>query len=149
MLCNKYHLHQLFLYFLDTNVIKVQVQPLELNYGSDGMISCFISLNIAIGPDTSVIIVKWYHNNEQLNNSMNLQQRNASCIESIITFNNIQLEDAGDYTCNVSIGNDDYVMATQSVCVFGKFSTFFLEVIYSIILISKLFSPLRHSLILT
>ena len=111
----------------ETNVVKVQVQvqPQELDYGSDGMISCFISLNTAIGPDTSVLTVKWYHNNEQLNSSMDLQQLNATCIESIITLNNIQLEDAGDYICNVSIGNDDYVMDTQSVCVFGKFYNFF------------------------
>ena len=89
------------------------------------MISCFISLNTAIGPDTSVLTVKWYHNNEQFNSAMDLQQLNATCIESNITLNNIQLEDAGDYTCNVSIGNDDYATDTQSVCVFGKFNTFF------------------------
>ena len=83
------------------------------------MISCFISLNTAIGSDTSVLTVKWYHNNKQLNSSMDLQQLNATYIES-----NIRLEDAGDYTCNVSIGNDDYVMDTQSVCVFGKFCSF-------------------------
>ena len=114
-------MHQLFLYYLDTNFIKVQVQPLELKYGSDGMISCCISLNTDIGPDTSVLTVKWYHNNEQLNRSMDLQQLNATYIETKITLNNIQLEDAGDYTCNVSIGYDDYVMDTQSVCVFGKY----------------------------
>ena len=100
--------------------MKVQVQFQQLKYCSDGMISCFISLNTAIGPDTSVIKVKWYHNNEQLNSSMDLQQLNATYIESNIAFNNIRLEDAGDYTCNVSIGNDDYLMNTQSVCVFGK-----------------------------
>ena len=118
---------QLFMYSLDTKVIEVQVQPQELNYGSDGMISCCITLNIVIGPDTSVLTVKWYHNNEfeQLNSSMDLQKLNATCIESNLTLNNIQLEDAGDYTCNVSIGNDDYVTDTQSVCVFGKFHNFF------------------------
>ena len=118
-------MHKLFLYSLDTNVIKVQVQPLKFNYGSDGMISCFISLNTAIGPDTSVVTLKWYHNNEKLISAMDLQQLNTTYIESNITLNNIQLEDAGDYTCNVSIGNEDYVMDTQSVCVFGKFYNFF------------------------
>ena len=118
-------MHQLFLCSLDTNVIKVQVQPKELSYGSDGIISCFISLNTAIGPDTSVLTVKWYHNKEQLNSTTDLQHLNATCIESVITLNNIQLEDAGDYTCNVSIGNEDYVTDTQSVCVSGKFNTFF------------------------
>ena len=88
------------------------------------MISCFISLNTAICPDTSVLTVKWYHNNEQLNSSMDLQQLNATYIESNITLNNIRLEDAGNYTCNVSIGNDDYVTDTQSLCVFGKFYNF-------------------------
>ena len=85
------------------------------------MISCFISLSTAIGPDTSVLIFKWYHNNEQLNSAMDLQQLNATYIESNITLNNIQVEDAGEYTCNVSLGNEDYVSDTQSVCVFGKF----------------------------
>ena len=54
------------------------MQPLELKYGSDGMISCFISLNAAIGPDISVVRVKWYRNNEQINSSMDLQQLNAT-----------------------------------------------------------------------
>ena len=88
------------------------------------MISCCISLNTAIGPDTSVLMIKWYHNNKQLNNVMDLQQLNATYIKSNILLNNIQLEDAGDYTCNVSIGNDDYLMDTQSVCVLGKFYDF-------------------------
>ena len=97
----------------------------ELKYSSDGMISCFISLNTAIGPNTSDLIVMWYHNYEQINRTMDLQQLNATHIERNITINNIQLEDAGNYTCNVSIGNDDYVMDTQSVCVFGKFNISF------------------------
>ena len=106
--------------------MKVQVLPQELKYNTDGMISCFILLNTAIGFNTSVLTVEWYHNNEHLmsiNDSQELQ--NTAYIESRITINNIQLEDAGDYTCNVSIGNDEYVMDTQSVCVFGKFNTAF------------------------
>ena len=114
----------MLLFIPETNVVNVQVQPLELKYNNDGIIFCFISLNTAVGPDTSVLTVKWYHNNEQLNGSMDLQQLNATYIESKITLNNIQLEDAGDYTCNVSIGNDDYATDTQPVCVFGKFNTF-------------------------
>ena len=115
---------RLLLFIPETNVIKVQVQPQKLNYNGDGIISCFISLDTAIGPDTSVLTVKWYHNNEQLTSAMDLQQLNATCIESNITLSDIQLEDAGDYTCNVLIGNDDYVNDTQSFCVSGKFNTF-------------------------
>ena len=87
------------------------------------MISCFITLNTAIGPNTSVLTVEWYHKNEELDSAMDLQQINNTYIESKITINNIELEDAGDYICSVSIGNDEYVMDTQSVCVFGKFNT--------------------------
>ena len=104
--------------------MKVQVLPQELKYNTDGMISCFILLNTAIGFNTSVLSVELYHNNEELNSTMDLQKINDT-YESKITINNIQLEDAGDYTCNVSIGNDDYVMDIQSVCVFGKFNTAF------------------------
>ena len=96
----------------------------ELKYGSDGMISCFILLDTAIGPNISDLIVLWYHNDDQLNSAMNLQQLNDTYIERNLTINNIRLEDAGNYTCNVSIGNDDYVMDTQSVCVFGKFNMY-------------------------
>ena len=88
------------------------------------MISCFILLDTAIGPNTSDLVVLWYHNNDRLNSTMDLQQINDTYIESKITINNSQLEDAGDYTCNVPTGND-YVMDTQSVCVFGKFNTFY------------------------
>ena len=89
------------------------------------MISCFITLNTAIGPNTSVLTVEWYHNDEELDSAMDLQQFNDTYIESKITINNIELEDAGDYICSVSIGNDEYVMDTQSVCVFSKFNTSF------------------------
>ena len=102
----------------------MQVQPQELMYNTDGIINCFILLDAAIGPDTSDVIVLWYHNNELLNRAIDLQQINDTYIESSITINNIQLEDAGNYTCSASIGNDDSVtMDTQSVCVFGKFNT--------------------------
>ena len=56
---------------------------------------------------------------------MDLQQINDTYIKGNITINNIQLEDAGDYTCRASIGNDGSVMEdTKSVCV-GKFNTSF------------------------
>ena len=103
----------------------MQVQPQELIYNTDGIINCFILLNAAIGPDTSDIMVSWYHNNKLLNRSIDLQQINDTYIKSSITINNIQLEDAGDYTCNASTGNVNYLMDTQSVCVFGKFNISF------------------------
>ena len=114
--------HNYYCIHLDTNIVKVQVHPQELKYSSDGMISCFISLNTAIGFNTSVLSVKWYHNNQHLMSVNDLQQINDTYIKSNITINNIQREDAGNYTCNVSIEND-YMMDTESVCVLGKFNT--------------------------
>ena len=114
-----------FCSFSERNVVNLEVQPQELMYNSDGVISCFILLDTAIGPSTSDLIVLWYYNNEQLNSTMNLQQINDTYFESNITINNIQLEDAGNYTCNVSIANDDHGIDTQSVCVFGKFNISF------------------------
>ena len=58
-----------------------------------------------------------------MDSAIDLQQI-TTYIESKITINNIQLKDAGDYTCRTSIGNDGSVMEdTQYVCVFGKFNT--------------------------
>ena len=107
---------------LGANVVNVQVQPQELMYNTDGIINCFILLHAAaIGPD---VMVLWYHNNDPLDSPVDLQQINPRIIKSNITINNIQLEDAGNYTCSASIGNVNYVMDTQSVCVLGKFNTF-------------------------
>ena len=86
--------------------------------------NCFILLDAAIGANTSDVMVLWYHNNDPLDSKMDLQQISDTYIESKITINNIQLEDAGNYTCSASIGNVNYVMDTQSVCV-GKFNTSF------------------------
>ena len=63
-------------------------------YSSGGMISCFILLNTAISFNTYVLSVEWYHNNEHLMSVNDLQQINDTYIESKITINNIQLEDA-------------------------------------------------------
>ena len=94
-------------------------------YNTNGIINCFILLDAAIGPNTSDVIVLWYHNNVPLDSPIDLQQINDTYIESSITINNITLEGAGDYTCSASIGNDNYLMDTQSICVFGKLNTFF------------------------
>ena len=102
----------------------MQVQPQELKYNTDGTINCFILLDAAIGPNTSDVMVLWYHNNELLNRAIDLQQINDTYINGSITINNIQLEDAGDYTCRASIGNDSVMEDTKSVCV-GKFNTSF------------------------
>ena len=94
-------------------------------YNTNGVINCFILLDAAIGPDISDVMVLWCHNNQELNSAVDLQQINDTYINGSITINNIQLEDAGDYTCSASIGNVNYLMDTQSVCVFGKFNTSF------------------------
>ena len=109
---------------LGANVVNVQIQPQELMYNTSGIINCFILLDAAIGLNTSDVMVLWYHNDDPLDSPMDLQQINDTYIESNITINNIQLEDAGDYTCNASIGNVNYLMDTQSVCV-GKFNISF------------------------
>ena len=111
---------------LGANVVNVQVQPQEFKYNTDGILNCFILLDAAIGPNTSDVMVLWYHNNELLlNRAIDLHQINDTYIESSITINNIQLEDAGNYTCSASIGNGGSVMEDkQSVCV-GKFNTSF------------------------
>ena len=94
-------------------------------YNTNGIINCFILLDAAIGPNTSDVMVLWYHNDDPLDSPMDLQQINDTYINGSITINNIQLDDAGDYTCNASIGNDGSVMEdTQSVCV-GKFNIAF------------------------
>ena len=113
-----------FCSFPETNVLNVKVQPQQLIYNTNITINCFILLDAAIGPDTSDVMVLWYHNNELLNNAMDLQQINDTYFESKITINNIQLEDGGNYICSASIGNVNYVMDTQSVCV-GKFNISF------------------------
>ena len=110
---------------LGANVVNVQVQPQEFKYNTNGILNCFILLDAAISPDISDVMVLWYHNNDPLDSPMDLQQINDTYIESNITINNIQLEDAGNYTCSASIGNDGSVMEdTKSVCV-GKFNTSF------------------------
>ena len=92
-------------------------------YNTSGIINCFILLDAAIGLNTSDVMVLWYHNDDPLDSPMDLQQINDTYIESNITINNIQLEDAGNYTCNVPIGKN-YMIDTQSVCVFCKFNIY-------------------------
>ena len=94
-------------------------------YNTDGIINCFILLDAAIGPNTSDVMVLWYHNNDPLDSPMDLQKINDTYIESSITINNTKLDDVGDYTCSASIGNGGSVMEDkQCVCV-GKFNTSF------------------------
>uniref|UniRef100_A0A1X7V1J9 Ig-like domain-containing protein n=1 Tax=Amphimedon queenslandica TaxID=400682 RepID=A0A1X7V1J9_AMPQE len=94
---------------LDTSVSSVTVQSLSSYViGDDVSIVCTISLNNAIGPNVSSLVVNWFKNDEMIpTDNINSIKVSSSTFNSTLTLTNVSSADAGVYTCNASINGSD------------------------------------------
>ena len=90
---------------------------------STAVIICNISLNIAIGPDLSVLNYTWYHNNiDTTKKSRNIQQKDQdNKVMTILNISSVQLSDTGTYKCSANIigsnvtGNDSILFDVKGI----------------------------------
>ena len=113
----------MYIFIIDTNVVKVEVQSQKLKYSSNGNISCFITLNTDIGPDTSVLTVEWYHNNNSIiNNTLkyivsSLAKGFAKEFNSTLQISQVESSHSGNYMCVARIGEENQKKSSEDVCV--------------------------------
>ena len=89
---------------------------------SSAVIVCNITLNTAIGPDLSVFIYTWYHNNINITNRSEILEQNkeTNFITTILNITSVQPSNAGDYKCRAGIIGDNEMTNSTDLCVIGK-----------------------------
>ena len=108
----------LFLFHLDTFFENVTITTTTIFAGNHDAIICEVYLSAEIGPDYSLLSVKWYHNGINVNSYYSIMKLN---IISGISFLKVGSNDAGTYTCSVVIRGGDTKNSTQDVCVNCKY----------------------------
>ena len=89
---------------------------------SSAVILCNITLNTAIGPDLSVLIYTWYHNNINITNRSEILEQNkeTNLVTTRLNITSVQPSDAGDYKCKAGIVGDNEMTNNTNLCVLGK-----------------------------
>ena len=87
------------------------------------VLTCTISLNTGIGPDTSFISHYWYQYSNISNRSTQLMiNGDSKSLVTTLNITSVQLSDAGEYECRASIDANNTVRSnTTHLCVQGKF----------------------------
>ena len=91
--------------------------------GESGNLTCHITLNVALGQDTSSLSVMWYHNNifvtESNKYSISIFETSSNSLEFISTLQvaNISTSDGGRYSCRCKIGKTQEKSDEKEICV--------------------------------
>ena len=86
------------------------------------VLTCTISLNTGIGPDTSFISHYWYRRSTDISDRSTPPMINgdSKSLVTTLTITNVQPSDAGKYHCRASIDDNDTVINnTVHFCVQG------------------------------
>ena len=114
----------IYCYVVVTFINSVTVLPSSIVsfINSTVVLTCTISLNTGIGPDTSFISHYWYQYRTDISNRstpLMINGDNKSLV-STISITSVQLFDAGVYQCRASIDGNDTVISNKSdLCVKG------------------------------
>ena len=95
--------------------------PVVSLIGSSVVLTCTISLNTEIGPDTSFISHYWYQYSTEISNrstQLMISGDSKSLVTTLI-IDNVQPSDAGVYQCGASIDGNIVKSNTADLCVKG------------------------------
>ena len=116
--------------FVDDITIVSSSQLSNLSVGEMGTLTCEITLNAPLGPDTSSLLVNWtVSNNRMLINDgrhqINLERKNDKAFHSVLTITNVTDTIGGEYTCTAAIKDSNNSkgesnIAKNDICVKGK-----------------------------
>ncbi|XP_019859856.1 PREDICTED: uncharacterized protein LOC109588106 [Amphimedon queenslandica] len=102
------------------NLVTITPSSILSFINSTVVLTCTISLNTGIGPDTSFISHYWYQYRTDISNRSTQLMINGDTKSLVTTLNitSVQFSDAGVYQCRASIdGNDTVISNTTYVCV--------------------------------
>ena len=100
----------------------VVTNPVESFINSSVVLTCTISLNTGIGPDTSFISHYWYQYNTDISNRSTQLMISGDSKSLVTTLNitSVQPFDAGEYQCRASINPNNIVISdTVNLCIKG------------------------------
>ena len=95
---------------------------LTVTIGSSAVIVCNITLNIAIGPDLSVLNYTWYLNNIDITNRSEILEHNEETnkVTTIVNIASVQPSNAGVYGCRAGIVNSVIMANRTDLCIEGE-----------------------------
>ena len=96
--------------------------PIVSFINSTVVLTCTISLNTEIGPDTSFISHYWYQYSTDISNRSTQLMISSDSKNQItrLVITSVQLSDAGEYECRASIDvNDTVISNTGHLCIKG------------------------------
>ena len=107
----------------DTFVKEITIFPTNFIIGTPGILMCRIVLNTEIGPNTSSLLVEWYHNNNSIiNNTLgytlsSLAKGFAKEFNSTLKISQVEASQSGNYTCVARIGEENQKKASEDICI--------------------------------
>ncbi|XP_019861187.1 PREDICTED: hemicentin-1-like [Amphimedon queenslandica] len=102
------------------SVILLPTSIVSVDINSTVELTCTISLNTGIGPDTSFISHYWYQYRTDISDRSTQLMISGDSKSLVTTLNitNIRPSDAGEYQCRASIdGNDTIISSFTNLCV--------------------------------
>ena len=96
--------------------------PIVSFINSTAVLTCTISLNTGIGPDTSFISHYWYQYSTDISNRSTQLMISGDSKSLVTTLNitSVQLSDAGEYQCEARIdANSTVISNTTHLCIKG------------------------------
>ena len=96
--------------------------PIVSFINSSVVLTCTISLNTEIGPDTSFISHYWYQYRSDISNRSTqlMISGDSKSLVTTLVITSVQLSDAGEYQCKASINPNNIVISdTVNLCIKG------------------------------
>ena len=89
--------------------------------GSSLVIVCNIALNTTIGPDLSVLVYYWYHDNIDITNRSEILEQNkeTNLVTTILNITSVQPFIGGIYECKSGIVGGNIETIISYICVEG------------------------------
>ena len=114
----------IYYYYVATYINSVTVLPTSIFsfINSSAVLTCTISLNTGIGPDTSFISHYWYQYSTDISNRSTQLMISGDSKSLVTTLNidSVQPSDAGEYECGASINTSNTVISNRlHLCIKG------------------------------
>ena len=117
----------MYLYnYVDIFLENVKITNTTLVVGETGTVTCVVTLNTPLGPDTSSLLINWIVSNKSITNDTRnqiiLERKSKTVFHSVLTTSNVSETDGGEYKCtaDIAFSKSKEVTGILDICVKGE-----------------------------